>query len=209
LQDYQRKVRDIAITKGIKSLYHFTPARNAASILSHGLVSRQILDDHGVEFYVTDAVRLDRRLDAISLSIQSINVEMFRRKMREIAGDWLILELDASVLWTHNCRFCWTNAAAAEITSKRGSLSNPWAFKTMFDDKPVNVSDRSSYRERYGRTAAQPTDMQAEVQVLNHIDPSFIVDFTVKNEAVKRRLEAIMQDVQVVRPIVINESIFS
>lgn len=209
MQNHQRKVRDIAISKGIKSLYHFTPARNAASILSHGLVSRQVLDDHGVEFYVTDAFRLDGRLDAISLSIQSINIEMFSRKMREIAGDWLIIELDASILWTHNCRFCWTNAAASEITSKRGSLGSPWAFATMFDDKPVNISDKSSYRERYGRTAAQPTDMQAEVQVLDHIDPSLIVDFTVKNEAVKRHLEVIMHALKVVRPVVINANIFS
>jgi hypothetical protein len=209
LQDYQRKVRDIATSKGIISLYHFTPARNAASILSHGLVSRQILDDRGVEFYVTDASRLDGRLDAISLSIQSINIEMFRRKMREIAGDWLILEVAASVLWTHDCRFCWTNAAASEITHQRGFLGGPWAFETMFDDKPVSLIDQSSYRATYGRAAFQPTDMQAEVQVIDHIDLSLLIDFTVKNQAIKRHLETIMKDVAVERPVVINESIFS
>lgn len=207
LQSYQRQIKRIAEFKGIQCLYHFTPAINAESILRHGLVSRQILEDRDLSFCATDQFRLDGRLDAISLSIQYINTEMLLRKVRELGGDWLIFEIDASVLWTHNCRFCWTNAASSEITNNRSFLGGPWALERMFDDKPVNMVDRSSFREKYERAPNRPTDEQAEVQVVDPIDPSLIVDVTVRSQLVKRKLEALMETVSVSRPVVVNESL--
>ncbi len=208
MQDYRRKIKEIAEGRGITSLYHFTAASNASSILCNGLASRQFLSDHGIDFHATDGWRLDGHLDAISLSIHSINMEMFHKKKRKLAGDWLILEIKASILWTHSCRFCWTNASSSEIKNERSFLGGPWAFGRMFDDKPVSLVDKSPFREKYERARCRPTDVQAEVQVFDPIDPSVIVDVTVKNEAVKRHLEGVMKDIGVVRPVAINESLF-
>lgn len=133
---------------------------------------------------------------------------MFKAKQHEQGGDWVILEIDASVLWTHKCRFCWTNAAASEITRHRGFLGGPWAFERMFADKQVSIADNGSYRERNRFSDFLPTDEQAEVQVLDAIEPRLIVDVTVKDHWVKENLEALMKQIGTSRPVVINRGIF-
>lgn len=130
---------------------------------------------------------------------------MFKAKQREQGGDWVILEIDASVLWTHKCRFCWTNAAASEITRHRGFLGGPWAFERMFADRHVG---HGSFRETIRLADFLPTDEQAEVQVFDPIEPRLIVDITVKNQGVKERVESIMHEIGEVRPVAINREIF-
>jgi hypothetical protein len=206
--DNKRDLRRIVSLRGITKLYHFTPLVNVSSILKNGLASREVLQDHSVEFLAPDRQRLDNCLNALSLSIHSVNKSLLMKKMREYGGDWPILEIDASVLWTHNCRFCWTNAASSEITNHRGFLGGRWGFEKMFEDRGISGSDLRSQRETYGRLANQPTDFQAEVQVLDPIDSNLIVDFTVKSPRVKLALEATMKSVGEYRPIVVNEKAF-
>lgn len=208
MQDYQRDIKRIAAARDIQRLYHFTPAVNAASILKNGLASQQVLQAHGIDFYAPDQKRYDNRLGALSLSIHSVNESLLSRKIGEHGGDWLILELEASILWTHRCRFCWTNAASSEVTNYRGFLGGPWGIKEMFRDRSISALDTRSQREIYGRLDNQPTDNQAEVQVFDPIDSNLIVDITVKNTRVKRDLETLMDRIDERRPVVISERIF-
>lgn len=208
LQEYQRHIKRLAASRGIEKLYHFTPAGNAVSILKNGLASKQVLLEQGIDFYAPDQHRFDNCLDALSLSIHSVNEGLLKRKIGEHGGDWLILEIKASVLWTHSCRFCWTNAASSEVINHRGFLGGRWGFEKMFEDHPISALDLRSQRETYGRLDSQPTDNQAEVQVFDPIDSDLIVDVTVKNQRVKRELEALMESVGEHRPVVVFEEIF-
>lgn len=208
MRDYRRDIRRIAERRGITKLYHFTPLVNVASILKNGLASQNLLDAHGIKFMAPDHHRLDNRLDALSLSIHSFNKTLLMKKIAEYGGEWPILEIDASVLWTHACRFCWTNAASSEVAGHRAFLGGKWGFETMFDDRPVSLADSRSQRAVYGRMDNQPTDIQAEVQVFDPIDSDLVIDFTVRSESVKRQLEAVMTSVGEHRPIMVNEGVF-
>jgi hypothetical protein len=209
VQKHRDEVRKLVAARGISRLYHFTRAENARSILSHGLVSRNVLLHNDVEFFPTDAMRGDDRLDALSLSIHWINTAMFERKKRELGGEWLILEIDASVLWTHSCRFCWANAASTEMRRyQRNFLGGPWALQKMFDDRSVSLADGRSYRDVFQRPDNRPTDEAAEVQVLDPISPDLIIDATVRNRVAKNWLSDVMHEVGQVRPIAIYADIF-
>lgn len=208
MQRYQHDIRREVAWRGITKLYHFTPAANAQSILRNGLVSRDILLENDVDFFATDVMRLDDQLDAVSLSIHSINESMFDAKKRVSECEWLILEFDASILWTHTCRFCWKNAASSEIRQHNGFMGGPWAFAKMFEDLPIGLSNDRSYRRAFKRAACEPTDNAAEVQVFTPIEPDLIVDVTVRNQGVKNEVEALMHEVELVRPVVIHGEIF-
>ncbi len=208
MQKYQRDVRELAKSKGIEKVYHFTPTVNLASILQKGLASQELLEAHEVKFFAPDQSRLDKRTEAVSLSIHSVNQGLLIKKIAEHGGDWAILEIEASVLWTHNCRFCWTNAASAEVANYRPFLGGPWGLEEMFRDRPVSAVDPRSQRLAYRRAENQPTDLQAEVQVFDPIDSDLIFDISVKNERVKRELEALMDRIGVRRPVVVVEQIF-
>jgi hypothetical protein len=202
------KIWQEARRRGISKLYHFTPAGNVRSILLYGLHSRQTLLAHDVDFYVTDPHRFDERLDGVSLSVHSINEAMFEAKNRDYRGQLVVLELDASLLWTHSCRFCWTNAAAKEIRDHRGHLGGPWAFSRMFEDRPVSLLDTRPARSAFQRPDCQPTDSQAEVQVLDPVSPDAIIDITAGSRMVKDELEAVMAEIGVERPVVLYEELF-
>lgn len=168
------KIRNAVRCRGITSLYHFTPLANIESILVNGLVSRHILDQSRALYIYTDDWRNDGQLDAVSLSFHDINLSMFSTKQRGSRCAWAILEIDASVLWTHPCRFCWVNAASSEIVNHYGFIGGPWAFEKMFADCPVSGVDPRSFRAVYNRSIKLPTMNDAEVQILAPITPDLI-----------------------------------
>ena len=198
------KIRQEAITRGVSLLFHFTPASNIESILEYGLLSREVLAQHNAPFFPTDSWRNDGRLGAVSLSVHSINEGMFARKKWELNTEWMILAIDASILWTLPCRFCWDNAAATAIVAHTGFLGGPWAFGRMFEDQPVSRMDPGSLRQAQGRQDCQPTQNAAEVQVLSPIDPDLILGVAVRNGGVKAALEDTMGRLKRVRPVVVD-----
>jgi hypothetical protein len=192
----------------VEKLYHFTPIVNLESILKHGLASQRLLEAHGVNFFAPDRYRFDDRPEALSMSVHSINQALLLAKIAEHGGEWAILEIEASVLWTHHCRFCWTNAASADVTNYTAFLGGPYGFEEMFRDRPLNAKDLRSQRETYNRRGNQPTDVQAEVQVFDPIDSDLIVDITVKSERVKRQVQSMMERIGEHRPVEICEQFF-
>src|SRR3546814_12681372 len=66
--------------------------------------------------YASDYGRLDGNEDAVSVSISRVNEPMFAAKRRKSGhADWIVLVLSATILWMHDCRFCWRNAVRNEI----------------------------------------------------------------------------------------------
>jgi hypothetical protein len=75
----------------------------------------------------------------------------------------IILTLDPSILWEYDCAFCYTNAATTDITeAPLEILMSIGALKLMFKGGHIN-------RELGSIRKDQPTDIQAEVLVLNNI----------------------------------------
>lgn len=192
----------------MRELFHFTPAVNVESILLNGLASRFVLQEHSIPFLATDRMRLDECLDGVSLSIHSINQSMFSTKKREYVGEWVILGFDANILWTHPCRFCWVNAASREMRNHSGFIGGPWAFEKMFEDRAVSLTDGRSLRSVRTREDFEPTDNDAEVQVLSPISPSLLLGAIVRNDEIKNALEGLMKECDSVRPVIIDDELF-
>lgn len=163
---YTAKIERIARDRGIQFLLHFTQTTNLPGIMTHGLLPRRELEKPIHTAYASAKHRLDDNNDAVSVSIARLNEPMFSSK-RDKSGhsNWLILVLAPEILWTHDCRFCWCNAARKEIKDYRGWLGGPWALNKMF-------SERLGARD--GLPDSCPTDPEAEVQVLSPIAPKFV-----------------------------------
>lgn len=183
VEKYRREIRAIAAERGIKYLYHFTPDANLLSILEHGLHSRQTLLEAGVKFLVPDAYRMDGRAEAVCLSIHGINMDMLAAKRRDYP-DWAVLAFDASILWTHRCRFCWRNAASAEVARKKGFLGGPYGLELMFAEPSIGPN-----RLAQGLQPYEPTDPSAEVQVFDPVSPDLIRGVILEHEAHRTLLE--------------------
>lgn len=203
------KIRNAARARGITALFHFTPMANLESIFINGLISRCLLDEHEVRYFYSDGWRNDGQPDAVSLSIHDINRSMFAHKLRLSRCAWAILEVDASVLWTHPCRFCWVNAASSEIVNHTGFIGGPWAFNRMFHDRAVSIIDKRSSREAFETPDNKPTTSDAEVQVLAPIDPDLIRDVTVAHQTHRAAAKAAMKAAGRVLPIEVYPDIFT
>ena len=203
------KIKREVLARGIKCLVHFTPAINAKSILSHGLAARPLLDENNISYLSTDELRGDKKLDAVSLSIGLVNYAMLEAKQKNYRGQWVIFALHPSILWTHSCRFCWTNAASREVRDNHGYLGGPWGFRRMFETKPVSAIDPRCRREVYGYSDGTPTDNAAEVQVFDPIDSDLIISIGVRTKREKTKLEALMIDINRVREVELVDHIFA
>ena len=191
MKAYQFEIRQEVSARKISSLFHFTPLENVRSVLINGLASRILLEGSGISFVAPDTKRLDDCLDGLSVSIESINESIFEAKKRQHRFEWAIVRLDASVLWTHSCRFCWVNAASSEIRKHSGFKGGPWALRQMFKDRLVGGE---SFRSKHTIPDYLPTRNDAEVQVLDPIDPSLINGIFVRTEKSKANLAHFMDE---------------
>lgn len=163
-----------------------------------------MLEEHGINYFPTDTMRLDDRLDGISLSIESINESMYQAKKREYRIGWGVLQIEPSILWTHECRFCWVNAASNEIRKKTGFIGGPWAFERMFED--YNMGGKS-VRAARSRANYMPTNNDAEVQVLEPIHPSLIRGVIVQTEIMRSQLVEFIEKEGLTVPVEVLEDL--
>jgi len=209
----QLRIQTEARERDVRELFHFTVCANIESILINGLASRALLEERGIRYFATDELRLDDCLDGVSLSIHSANQSMFAAKQQIYHSEWLIPVFEASILWTHPCRFCWANAADREIRKHSGFIGGPWAFQKMFEDREclpgeMGWREGKSAREAFSRQPFEPTNNDAEVQVLSPISPDLILGVIVRSNVVKNELEILMQKIDRVRPILVDERYF-
>lgn len=181
----QEKIRQFAEEREVCVLLHFTQLRNLGGIVKHGLLSRDKLAGPEYMAHAIDYHRLDERGDAISTSISQVNSPVFAKKRHKSGHtDWVTLVLPSHILWTHRCLFSWRNAATNEIKYHWRVRDRPWAFFKMFD---------GSEEERKNLERCMPTDIEAEVQVLEPIERDCILGVVVYRpelvEPVQRLLE--------------------
>lgn len=166
-------IQEIVRQRDITRLFHFTHSDNLSSILENGLLSRSELDDenNGYDYDYNDEDRIDGHPNAICLSISYPNARMFWKYRNLKPGDWVILEIEPSILWTKNCAFYPTNAASNNVRFEElGSMKGSHALSALFSDEVFGIQRDEGLADKY------TTDVQAEVLVFESIDPNYIVN---------------------------------
>ena len=170
------EIQHICEHLGITTLCHFTRIENLRSILQEGLIGQSFLQTRGQQFLWNDADRADGHPEANCLSISFPNYQMFYsiregKKQAEGVSDsqWVVLLLDAKVLWELNCAFCQRNAAHRTVSGiSLAERKKPQALKGMFEDF-YNIKHQDlQIPQNY------PTHPQAEVLVFDRIPTHYI-----------------------------------
>lgn len=178
------RFRDRLRDRGITTLMHFTPAQNLPSIVEHGLLPAQTLDEAGLPYVYTDGRRLDGARNAISLSITCCNWAMLSR-LRRIAPrqPWVLIGLNAELMVGANCSFYQHNAASGCYARDWKQYRGLQDFENMFADfSPSSRFRGSSYRGDHGIPPRLTTDPQAEVLHFGGISAEWI-DFVIIENA--------------------------
>lgn len=166
------RIKQFCEKRDITTLFHFTRIENLRSILEQGLLGRSFLEGTEQNFQGNDKDRYDGVREAICLSISFPNYKMFysyrESEKQNGIGDsqWVVLLLDAKVLWELDCLFCKTNAASESVRSiSREARTGHHTLEEMFQ------GDRSIFKDENSPPIPMeyPTDPQAEVLVLNPI----------------------------------------
>lgn len=176
----------------VPCLLHFTQLSNLESILTDGLLSRDRIVDLANPPEINDELRLDNHTNTISLSIAHPNSQMFYKYRMEKGGDWCVIGIHPRVLWSQDCLFCKHNAADARISGMPfGVLSGASAFRAMYDEIPGHESRSDQCLKAY-----DPTDVQAEVLVLDSIELPDFIGVVFPNRQAKKNYSELLGDLQ-------------
>ncbi|MBR9839928.1 MAG: DUF4433 domain-containing protein [Rhodobacteraceae bacterium] len=175
------RVAEMVRERRIEQLIHFTRCENLEMILDKGLLSVADLEMERLGVIRNDAFRLDGKSDAICLSVSFPNYRMFYKYRCERQGvEWAILRLNPAILWELECLFYRMNAADHRMRRRaKSELQGSDSFAAMFGDvegvRPFNLN------------SCHPTNAQAEVLVLEPIDPRYILSVAFETEESHRR----------------------
>jgi hypothetical protein len=169
----QSKINRFINDRNIRKLIHFTAIDNIKNIRKNGLLSVNNLKRENIEFLYNDLDRFDER-GGVCLSITTPNrylIRQFTRRNRDI--EWAIIEIDPSILETHDCLFFDTNASFAKFRSRsEKELSNFSSLSGMFKEE---IENKNGILKRGSRKYNETTCEQAEVIVKKNIPVSKIL----------------------------------
>ncbi len=177
-------IQQICYERDIQTLCHFTRVERLRSILYRGFLNRSLLESlpSQIRPQFTDQDRDDGFKDAICLSISFPNYRMFFSKTgRDNQHEWVVLLLDAKILWELDCAFCHQNARFEPVLDvpleyRKRLIS----LKRMFWDSDSH-SDGSIY-QRQQIPNNYPTHPEAEVLIFYPIPAAYIKEVHFYNE---------------------------
>lgn len=151
-----------AARRGVEELLHYTTQRGLhGMIASSAVVSRARLETDEYLSHIREPVwpRKDTAwIDHISLSVTSINDDLFFRSRNHFPSLWWgIVSIEPSIIDDHDVVFTTTNNIYPSVQRGRGLER----FEAMFAD-PV-VGRYGVVKTRAGLPESQPTDRAAEV----------------------------------------------
>ena len=178
----QSRIQQICQRRGITTLCHFTRIEKLQSILHEGLLDHQsLLKRHGQQFVPNDRKRLDGHKEAICLSISFPNYQLFSKfswsdnESQPDYSGWIVLLLDAKVLWELDCAFCQENAASNAVRYiSLEERKKPNALKGLFVDVCRDTKGNIYQRQSLQIPDDYPTHPQAEVLVFEQIQSDYI-----------------------------------
>ncbi len=158
---------DYLSSRGVKYFVHFTPEENIDSIMENGLRPRS---EQTIKGTTTDNLRLDLKLDALSLSISFPNYQMFYRKRKEMdTTNFVILRIAIDVLKEFNSdkiAFYSANAASGEaMVGQFADHCSLDALKEMFAETDKRMKNLPK---------EYTTNPQAEVMIKGIIPSGYI-----------------------------------
>jgi hypothetical protein len=153
---------EAADRRGVSELVHYTTQRGMhGTIASRALLSRARLEKDEYLEHIREPVwpRKDPAwVDHISLSVSSINDELFRQsRAHYLHLWWAVISIDPVILDDADVVFTTTNNIFPKVRRTMGVEG----FEAMFDD-PV-YGKYSAVHTRAGLRDCQPTDRAAEV----------------------------------------------
>jgi hypothetical protein len=159
MEDIQRLIE----RRGIRQLLHFTAVENIPSIAKHGLLSVERCELKGIASARNDDLRLDGRLDGISLSISRTNKALLHRfRERHPGRDYAVLTIDPGVIYARRAAFFRLNAAKGLYRQfHEADLSDANAFTDAL------TKDRAQRRE-------MPDNEQSEIMVFGDVPLQYI-----------------------------------
>jgi hypothetical protein len=166
--------------RGVRELVHYTTKRGVhGTIASRALLSRARLDKEEYLEHIREPVwpRKDPAwVDHISLSVTSINDELFRQSRSHFPQLWwAILSIDPAILDDDDVMFTTTNNIFPKVRRATGIRG----FDAMFADQVYGKY--SSVHTRAGLTNCQTTDRAAEVLYprricIDHVQAVYVLD---------------------------------
>lgn len=189
----QESIQQVVAERQISVLLHFTRSINLPSIMQNGILPRDRFADANITAEINDELRLDGRLDGISLSIGFPNSRMLWKLRQENPGaNWVIIGIVRSILWELPCEFCKHNAADIRISSQPiESLQSPASLLEIYGD--VEGFDRNADKLKSFDT----TDVQAEVLVFDRIPPEKFVGAVFQRSAIRDQYSALFGEKKV------------
>lgn len=154
--------------------------------MRYGLSSRDKLDGAQIFYERTDENRRDNRTEMVSLSISFPNYRMFfKKKTEKPKWEWVVIEIDSSVLWLLGCDFFPNNAAKMNGILTDESTASIERLRSMFSDE----TGLGLTRRDLGIPDKFTTDPQAEVLVRGEVATSFFRSINLEK---KNRLPLLM-----------------
>lgn len=153
---------DEARARGVEEILHFTTDKGTLGMLrKDALLSRERLqDDPDLAFIFQGVwpVRAPQWVDYVSLSIHSINRDLYRRAERNLPDRWwAVVAFDVAILDHEGLWFATTNNIYPACIRGQGAEG----FARLYAD-PV-YGRYSTAHTREGLDPAQPTDRAAEI----------------------------------------------
>ena len=188
-QNRESQIQQICEERGITTLVHFTRIENLQSILREGLLGRKTLEKRLQEgllklpkLFINDHSRWDKHKEAVCLSISFPNYLMFSsiRKQKVMSdgisdSGWVVLVLDAKVLWELDCVFCTENAASNAVRHDPLNVRRkPEVLEGMFVDTYRDTKGNVYQRQSLQIPDDYPTHPQAEILVFDQIPSDYI-----------------------------------
>ena len=179
-------MQDLITKRKIDYVWHLTRLSNLDSILQHGLIGREQLEQWDVPPEFNDEYRFDAQKNAVCCSIGHPNYKMFYRiRVNNSQEEWVVIACKPDILWEKDCAFCTENAARNNVTCIPIHLrKGQQAFERMFDEVEGIPS-----RADLGLPDDCPTNPQAEILVFGNIEPKYIVGAICNSKARETELK--------------------
>ena len=174
------KIQEIIQRRSIRKLIHFTRTKNLKSIIDNGLLPRSELEKRKIKVDYNDKTRMDKWLDASSLSISKKNSFLFSKFLERTStneNDWIEILISPNILTDKfgECIYCYTNASNhkfEEFRKNQSYLTNSTAFENMFADFVPRTSTNTG-NKRLNHKDNETTDIQAEICVYGIIEKKY------------------------------------
>lgn len=169
--EVQADIPRFLAARNITSLFHFTSIKNLESIVTHGFLGRESLKERVLEFTPSDQIRYEPILDGVCFSLSRPNHYMAARKI--VSGHEMVLpELQGLDSLLTNYNFISSPGNFGSPTLKRKIES--WPEEFIGGQGLMNLFKSHATREKYSIPDFEPTDLQAEIIVVERLPWSFV-----------------------------------